>query len=58
MSLVYDALIRALVRERSLLAYRRQNARVLAVNPQDVDNPYYDHLRRVSIYDGIGVGPS
>jgi len=48
MSLVYDALIRALVRERSLLAYRRQNARVLAVNPQDVDNPYYDHLRRVS----------
>lgn len=48
MSLLYDALVRSLVRGRSLCAYRRQGTPVLAINPQDVGNRNYDSLRQVT----------
>ena len=45
MSLVYDSLVKAFVRERALLGYRRKNLNVLAVNPKNLDNPKYEVLR-------------
>ena len=47
-SLLYDALGRALVRDRSLIACRRQRTHVLAVNPMDVNNPRYNPLRQAA----------
>jgi hypothetical protein len=45
MSLLYDALITAIGRERALLGYRRKNLHALAINPKDVDNVNYKPLR-------------
>ena len=45
MSLVYDSLVKAFMRERALLGCRRKNLNALAVNPKDVDNSNYAPLR-------------
>jgi len=46
LGLVYDALTRAIARERHLLARRRNHAHLLAIDPQLSDDAQFENLRR------------
>ncbi|MEP6637017.1 MAG: hypothetical protein ABJB97_09845 [Acidobacteriota bacterium] len=44
LSLLYDALVRGLCRERDLLGYRRHNVNILSIDPSNADNAKYAPL--------------
>ena len=53
MSLVYDALVRALARERTLIGCRRHNLHVLAIDPKNLNSDNYVPLRALGTLSGI-----